>query len=272
MADWPEWSILWEPTGFPESGVSVVEEWSPSHARVAAHPGGVADIDRATMTTTIHMPRRPTPEEIVHPLLASTATIAAHWLGRTPLHAGAFVFDGRVWGLLGDKGAGKTSTLMELHRLGIPVVADDVLVVDAASATAFVGPRCLDLRRDAHEHFREGRPLGIVGTRARWRVDLPEALPEFPLAGWVLLEWAQETRLWQPTAAIRMTALAAHRALIAKGSHEQGLLDLVTSPMVVFGRPKGWVHLDGALDVLLGDLAALARTPSAGVAERRSGD
>ena len=96
-----------------------------------------------------------------------------------------------MWGLIGDREMGKSSTLMGLHVQNIPIVADDVIVV-LRGETAYSGPRCLDLRRSAAERFEAGRPLGRVGRRERWRVDLPETSGEWRFAGWVLLGWAPD--------------------------------------------------------------------------------
>ncbi len=250
---WPTWTMRWAPP--PQGEAAAPEEWSPHHARLLPWPGGTVHIDRASRTSTFLFPQPPSPDAIAHPLLASTAVVAGNWLGRTPLHAGAFVLDGRVWGVLGGKRKGKTSTLMGLHLAGVPVVADDVLVVDAQRTVAFAGPRCLDLREDAAERFGKGRPIGVVGARARWRVVLPAIAQELPLAGWVLLEWAESSRLSRPSVSARLAALAAHRGLTAKGSSEDGLLELLALPMVLYGRPRNWEHFDKGLRTLLGSLA-----------------
>ena len=123
----------------------------------------------------------------MHPHLAGAAAVLSHWCGRDSFHAGAFVVDGGVWGLLGDKGAGNSSTLVSLARAGVPIVSDDVLVLD--KATAYAGPRSIDLRTDAAQTLRTGQPLGMIGDRARWRVPLGPVEPELPFRGWVTLRW-----------------------------------------------------------------------------------
>src|SRR5665213_26822 len=165
QASWPAWEIGWETLVDQSSGdTPVVESWSPDHATLAALPSGFITIDRAAARTTLHLPDAPTAATILHPYLASTGVVAGHWLGRAPFHAGAFVHGGRAWGVLGAKEMGKTSLLMCLHRSGVPVLADDVLVVEGR--TAYSGPRCLDLRQSAAERFEAGEYLGVVGGRA----------------------------------------------------------------------------------------------------------
>ncbi len=185
---WPRWEIHWEP--LPEEGQNTLpaEMWSPELALVTAQPDGYTDIDRLGASTTLHLPRSPSSASVVHPFLASTGVVAGHWLGRTPFHAGSFELGGRAWGVLGGREMGKSSLLMWLHRSGVPILSDDVLVLDGM--TAYAGPRCLDLRESAAQRFEEGDHLGVVGTRERWRVTLPGCPSEVPFGGWVVLNWA----------------------------------------------------------------------------------
>lgn len=258
---WPGWDVFWRPPRSEDEGAARglprCEEWSVDHALLFAQPNGTILLDRASRSTTFLMPEPPSPEALAHPYLASTGVVAGHWLGKTPFHAGAFALDGRVWGVLGVRGMGKTSTLMGLHLTGVPVFTDDVLVVDAGTATVFRGPRCLDLRKDAAERFAEGLLLGVVGTRERWRVELPPVECELPLGGWVLLSWGESTSIEEPTASTRLAGLAAHRGLVAAGTTATGLLDLVTLPMVVFCRERGWDKFDEGLDRLRDALAGM---------------
>ena len=256
QASWPAWEIGWEPLVDQSSGdTPVVESWSPDHATLAALPSGFITIDRAAARTTLHLPNAPTAATILHPYLASTGVVAGHWLGRAPFHAGAFVHGGRAWGVLGAKEMGKTSLLMCLHRSGVPVLADDVLVVEGR--TAYSGPRCLDLRQSAAERFEAGEYLGVVGGRERWRVTLPPVPPDTPFGGWVLLDWTDELEVHRPDAAAKLTALLTHCGLTAPGVPTQGLLDLLGFPMIRFGRPRDWAQVDETLVQLLHAISAL---------------
>jgi hypothetical protein len=260
-ASWPAWEIAWEPLGGgPSDHGPVVESWDRDHAVLAAQPSGFITVDRAAARTTLHLHEPPTPATVLHPYLASTAVVAGHWLGRAPFHGGAFVVDGRAWGVLGDKEMGKSSLLMGIHRAELPVLADDVLVLE--SGTAYSGPRCLDLRESAAERFGAGEYLGVVGTRERWRVTLPPVPGEVPFGGWVLLDWSDRIELGRPDAASRLAALVANVGLSAPGVPTFGLLDLLDYPMLRFGRPHDWAQADAALERLLDTIRTVG--PGAG--------
>jgi hypothetical protein len=254
-ATWPRWEISWEPPTDGEArGTSPVERWSPDRAELAAQPSGRTVIDRILRRTTLFLAEPPLPQAVIHPYLASTGVVAGHWLGKTPFHAGSFEFGGRAWGVLGGREMGKSSLLMSLHRFGIPILSDDLLVLNGE--VAYAGPRCLDLRQSAAEHFEAGEYIGVVGTRDRWRVALPPVRSEVPFGGWVLIGWSDEVSFDAPPPSHRLSALAAHRGLIAHGAPADGLLDLLEYPMVLFARPQDWDHLDGATAQLLERLRA----------------
>jgi hypothetical protein len=254
---WPHWRIESAPvvstdTGEVQSaGVQRPdrEELLSDSALLLSTTGGWIHLDRAMQRTRFYLPGPLGAAALVHPLLTSTAAIAAHWFGRTPFHAGAFALDGRIWGVLGDREMGKSSLLMGLHACGVAVVSDDLVVVERGRV--FAGPRCLDLREGAAKQFGAGRPLGRVGGRDRWRVDLPPVADELPLAGWVALGWSDEVAIQPVGAAERLAMLAMNRAVTARGELPRGLLDAVALPVVLFSRPRDWAELDGGLHRLL---------------------
>jgi hypothetical protein len=254
---WPDWEITWERLG-PTSttDAKVVESWDLDHALLAAQPSGWITLDRAAARTTLHLHEAPIPATVLHPYLASTAVVAGHWLGRTPFHGGAFMIDGRAWGVLGGRQMGKSSLLMCLHRAGVPVLADDVVVLDGD--TAYAGPRCLDLRQSAAERFDDGEYLGVVGTRERWRVTLPPVPGEVPFGGWILLDWNDHIELARPDATARLKALVGNAGLTAPGIPTAGILDVLHYPMITFGRPRDWAQADTALEHLLEAVSAAA--------------
>jgi hypothetical protein len=128
--------------------------------------------------------------ELVHPHLAPGAAVLARWLGRETLHAGAVLAGGGAWAMLGDRESGKSSTLDWLAAHGHPVLADDLLVLDGSDVLA--GPRCIDLRADAAQRLGAGEPLGVVGTRERWRLRLGPLASSAPLRGWGILDWGDD--------------------------------------------------------------------------------
>jgi hypothetical protein len=198
----------------------------------------------------------PPTHAIIHPYLGLIAAVAAYWRGWDYLHAGAVVIDGAAWGVLGERGAGKTSTLAFLsRRAGVEILCDDVLVLDT-EVRAYAGPRCTDLREDAAAHLGEGEPLGVVGARERWRVPLGPVEPRLPLSGWIDLRWGSDVGLERPGAGERFTALARNLALRLVPPDPAGLLALADTPFIAFTRPCGLDRLESALDVLLEALRA----------------
>jgi hypothetical protein len=232
----------------------VTEELTDRSARLRAPDGGWTLIDRDRQRTCFQTPAPPAGEAIVHPYLSSTAVVAGHWLGRTVFHGGAVEVGGRAWIVVGGRESGKSSLLHGLHVRSVAVLADDVAVVDAGQVLA--GPRCLDLRRSAAEHFGAGRPIGQIGRRERWRVDLPPAPTSVPLAGWVALGWADDPDVVELAPPDRLRLLLGHRALRAPAVTPNRILELTAYPAVVVARPRRWNQFDRSLGVLLDRLAS----------------
>lgn len=222
-------------------------------ACLGVRAGGSVVLDRGSGRATFTLAERPTASALVHPHLAAVAAVWAHWSGREGFHAGAFLAAGGVWGLLGDKGAGKSSTLAALARMEVPVLCDDVLVLEGS--TALAGPRSIDLRADAAHSLGVGEPLGIVGDRERWRIPLAPIAPELPFRGWVTLRWAEEPRIRPLRGAERMRELLAHRALRVPPRTPAALFDLGDRPFFEFSRPRRWGSIDDALKLLLASLS-----------------
>src|SRR5262249_49285746 len=88
-------------------------------ATLLPRSGGWMEIDRQAGRAVFFLAERPTDSALVHPHLASVAVVSAYWLDRESFHAGAFAFRGRVWGVLGDRNAGKSSFLAQLALSGI---------------------------------------------------------------------------------------------------------------------------------------------------------
>ncbi len=248
---WPRWHVRWSRAGSDtqKMDLPVREQWSPDQALLAIPPEGFMEIDRAGASTTLHLRERPPVEALIHPLLSSTGIVAGHWLGRTPFHGGAFLVNGRAWGVLGDRDAGKSSVLMGLHRVGVPILTDDLLLVDATGA--YAGPRCIDLRKSAAAHFQSGGYLGTVGARERWRVELPAVPARVPFGGWIRLDWSDEVQITAVPLRDRLATLAVNRGLRAADADMSRLLDLLDAPMVAFSRAQDWSRADEAIGTLL---------------------
>jgi hypothetical protein len=114
------------------------------------------------------------------------------------------------------------------------------------------------LRQGAAERFGEGEFLGMVGNRDRWRVRLPDAPPEAPFGGWVVLGWSDTLSLDMLPPTGRLGALAANLGLSPPGARTDRLLDLLDFPMVSYGRPEQWDDMEVSNRGLLEKLSTLA--------------
>jgi hypothetical protein len=218
-------------------------------AKLQIHSGGSVLIERDAQRATFFLSKRPTPSALLHPHLAAVAAVASHWRGRIAFHAGAFVAGGGVWGLLGEKGSGKSSALAALAARDVPIVCDDVLVL--AGDTAFAGPRSIDLRTEAARVLGEGEPLGVIGDRERWRMALGEIEPELAFRGWVSLRWADRPAVRPLRGSDRLRELLGHLALRVPPVTPTALMEYAAYPFLELRRPRDWSSMDDALERLL---------------------
>jgi hypothetical protein len=246
-AGWPTLEILCRPAVGPgPPGDSVTAD----RVELRLQTGGWVLLDRMPLRAAFHLQARPDDGALVHPYLAPVAAMAARWVGRDSFHAGAVVIDGGAWALVGDKGSGKSSTLAHLALSGYEIVTDDVLILEEGEALA--GPRCVDLRPEPAAELGVGTPLGVIGQRARWRMELgPPTAPRLPLRGWVRLEWHDRVEVGHVRGAQRLTAVDQHRAVRLPASDPRGLLDVSALPVLELRRPQRWTALSEAADRLL---------------------
>ena len=249
---WPQLSVSVAPDG-PGPPCDRV---GPERAELKLLTGGWVGIDRDPGRAVYHLPARVDDGALVHPYLAPVALIAARWLGRESFHAGAFVAGDGVWALLGDKEAGKSTTLAWLAAHGHSVMCDDALVLD--ELTALAGPRSIDLRAESARRLGIGEPLGTVGVRERWRVQLDPVPAELPFRGWVSLAWGDEVAVERLRGAARLPALIPHRGVRLEPPRPAALLDYVALPHLVLRRPYGWESVSESVERLL---EAIAREP-----------
>jgi hypothetical protein len=248
---WPSFELTQRAEDPGEAGA--LDVVSDVKAELQLRSGGRIIIDRSEGVISYAVPRRLRVDELVHPFLAPAAAVIAYWLGRQSFHAGAFVTDGGVLGLLADREGGKSSTLGWLARQGRPVVCDDMLILEGRNALA--GPRSVDLRPEAAGALRAGEPLGTVGMRERWRLGLGPVEPALPLRGWVFLSWGDELRLESVPASERFARLFAHRGVRLPPRDPDAVFDLATLPGWELTRPRGWDSLAEGAQLLL-DAAA----------------
>jgi len=244
--EWPRLRIAYELADPPVANESVTD----GHAVLRLKTGGRLVLDRQHGVACYAIPRPLTDDELVHPFLAPAAAVVSHWAGRLSFHAGAFVSDGGVWAVVGNREAGKSSMLAWLALNGHDVLADDVLVLDGRAA--FAGPRAIDLREETADRFSIGAALGVVGTRQRWRMTLPQLAARMPFRGWIFLSWGDRLHPRRLGAAECMRRLIENLTLRVGASNPEGLLELATLPAWEVGRPRDWEQLEDGVQCVLG--------------------
>lgn len=231
--------------------VKTSEGWvAPHRAEFVTLSGGLIQLDLERGQAILTAPSPPQAEEVVHPYLSSLGAMTAYLLGEESFHAGAVVLDGGAWAIVGDREAGKSSTLASLAVKGIPIVCDDMLVL--REQTALAGPRSIDLRREAAETLGLGSAIGVVGTRERWRMRVAPVEPELELRGWIFLEWGDELAIAPMPVSERLTRLRRARGALLPPTDPAALLELAQFPGLTLRRPRDLDLLPATLDALIG--------------------
>lgn len=227
------------------TGVSI----EANRAIVALLPSGWLELDRERASATYHVPAPIGIEALIHPYLAPAAAVAALWQRWNPYHAAGVVIDGGVWAISGAREVGKSTLIAALAARGHVVMADDLLVLRDGNALA--GPRTIDLRDGHAAGLGATRELGVTGMRERWRVDLPPAPPEAPLAGWIYPEWGEATSIDAPPLAERLERPQQQRAATLDPPSPEHAMWLARLPALVFRRRRSWDDLDTSVTALL---------------------
>jgi hypothetical protein len=252
-ASWPALSIEATVSDGPAPDFELNQEF----ARLSLRTGGWVAFERAAGRVLFTL-REPLPEAaIVHPLLGAAVIVPAFWLGRESFHAGAFVVDGGAWAVLGERTEGKSTLLAALGLMGVPIVADDILVLDRT--TALAGPRSVDLREPAARALGGAQALGRVGDRERWRLALGDVAPEVPLRGWIGLRWGEQPSVEPVRGSDRLRRIAAQRAFLLDAPDPALLLELSSLPVLEFTRPRRFDAIAAGNDVLLSALSGVGR-------------
>jgi hypothetical protein len=152
--------------------------------------------------------------------------------------------------LLGDKQAGKSTTLAHLaESAGMAVLSDDLAVL-TRELDVLAGPRSID-----HLGGWFGiTELGAVPVRGGERQRLAPAPPSARVRGWVQLAWGQSIELEPLDGAARLRLLAGARRARALGGDPQTLLELAALPAYRLSRPRSLAALIPATELLLGAL------------------
>ena len=244
-ADAPAYAVVGE-VGRAEALEERIEDRA---ARLRLRSGGEIAIDRDAGRIVFRVPHAVRPDELVHPYLAPAAAVVGRWAGRESMHAGAFAAGEHVWGIVGTREAGKSSTLAWLARQGAEVLCDDMVIL--AGAEPLVGPRSIDLRADAAERLDAGEAIGVTGARERWRMRIGPAAPGRRLAGWVFLAWGDRVGLRRLPASERIPRIAAERGLRLPPVRPDALLELAALPTYELSRPRSWDSLAAGGERLL---------------------
>jgi hypothetical protein len=222
----------------PQPGPEHVDD---DRADLRLRSGGRVIIDRRGRRACFQVPRPLRPDELVHPYLAPAAAVIGRWLGRESVHAGALAVDGRALGVVGGRGAGKSSTLAWLALGGDDVLCDDLLVVDGRAT--FAGPRTIDLREDAAARLGAGESIGVTGARERWRLRLARTRDRHVLVGFVFLAWGDSVMVRALGATERLERLVPQRGLRLEPARRDAVLELAALPAWEISRPRGWASL-----------------------------
>jgi hypothetical protein len=250
--DWPAFELF---NRVEDGPFSPLEHVGPAHAELRLRTGGRILIDRDRGRAEFVTPRPLGSEELVHPYLAPVASIVAHWFARESVHAGAFALEGRVWGVVGDRESGKSSTLARLALDGVTVVSDDLLVLEGTKV--FAGPRAIDLREEPAARLDVGVSIGVAGARERWRLRLEPVPGELRLAGWIHLAWGDRVEAVPVEGRQRIERLLDQRGARLPSLAPEILLELASLPSWEVRRPQVWDSLGDAASCLR-DVAAQA--------------
>jgi hypothetical protein len=239
QADWPRYELV------GRLGTPALERHTVGAdlAEFRSRGGVEIRIERVPGRAVFTSRPAPGPQELVHPLAAHLAAITAWWSGRECFHAGAYIAEGGVWALMGDRGSGKSSTLAVLATEGHSIVCDDMLVLDGLQP--FPGPRSIDLRRETADRLGAGEPLGVVGDRERWRLMLDSIGDVPPLRGIVYLAWGEHLTVRKVDVARRLELLEEHRGVSLPLRSPAVWLSLAALPAWEVSRPREWESLPG---------------------------
>lgn len=211
--------------------------------------GGHLVADRQAQRADFYRASGVSADALVHPYLAPVAALFAMWNGWVPVHAGAFVAADRTWLVIGIREAGKSMLMADLAARGVPVVADDLVVV--AGSRVFAGPRTLDLRGDVADRYEGARRIEDAGQRTRWRLMLPSIAPELPeVGGSLILRWGSSLEV-EPLVAAARVELLSGALTVSKSINVPGLLAIAARPAWRVSRPQEWSAAPAALDAVL---------------------
>lgn len=241
---WPRVELTWR----VDDTTLDREQVSDTHAKLRLKTGGRIDLDRHAERAVYVVPRPLSAEELVHPYLVPVAAVMSLWHDRESIHAGAFVGGDGVWGVVGERESGKSSTLARLALDGVGIISDDLLAVDGT--TVLPGPRALDLREGPAARLGVGSSIGVAGARERWRLRLGPVSRALELRGWIHLAWGERVEALPLEGGERVARLFAQRAARLPSQAPELLLELASLPSWEVRRPREWDSLGETADCL----------------------
>ncbi len=165
---------------------------------------------------------------LVGQVVATATALLGHHLF---VHAGAVVIDGRGWVIIGESGAGKTSTVAILVRKGAAYLSDEVALLDPTSGT--VAPFALPMAvkpwtAKVAEPLPPGKVVACEGE-TRFHLPLSRASGPVPIESFILL---------RPGRAAHLTPVSRAGMLLALAEHPSSLRyrDRLEEAFVGFGR------------------------------------
>lgn len=231
---WPPLEVSFTSTPTPSPGDIVMQEG----------PGGRVCLDPSGVRAVVPLIDGAPTDELVHPGLTAAAWLAARLRGDEVMHAGACVHGSGAWVVIGDHEHGKSTLLALLLGLGIEILADDMVVIREGRACA--GPRCLDLRPEAGHLLDMGAP--VRGGFKR-RVSLPPIAAEYPVRGFVHLDWGEQLVLERLRPSERMGRLLAHTGTPPRRDPSD-MLRLSELPHYLLSRPREWSSAKPAAELV----------------------
>lgn len=243
-ADWPRFELVNRVGRADGAGDRLGER----RAQLRLRSGGEILVERDGRVEFV-TPEPLSAAELVHPYLAPVAAVAARWHDRESFHGGAFLVGEDAWGVLAEREGGKSTTLAWLAAQGLPIVCDDMLVLE--DGRPFAGPRVLDLRAGPAERLGVGEYLGVVGARERWRLRLDELPGVVRLRGWIFLEWGADVAVERVGGSALLPRLLAHLGLRIPPLGPERVLELAGLPAWELRRPHGWDRFEDAGRLLL---------------------
>ena len=249
---------------FPPALMARVPDHAPElqvHVRHAGwHPGGGAEgtdligggvlyLDEHVRSADFALDRTLTADELIHPWLAPAASAFALADGNLSLHGGVLAADGGAVAVVGDREAGKSSLVAAAAFAGVDVMTDDIVVVSRAG-DVLAGPRCVDLRPSALEHFPASRTR-VARDGTRHRLELPQGCQEAPLRAVVVLGWGSEVSMRLLSATERVAALLPHLASARVPRSYEAVLRFAHLPVLVLLRPRDWGLVDHTVERVL---------------------